>query len=46
MAFAREVADYVHFMDGGVFIEEGPATEVIDHPQAERTRAFLQRLNR
>ncbi|MDR1030857.1 MAG: amino acid ABC transporter ATP-binding protein [Treponema sp.] len=45
MNFAREVADRVLFMDGGVFIESGPAEELIDHPQQERTRAFLKRLN-
>jgi polar amino acid transport system ATP-binding protein len=44
--FAREVADRVLFMDGGAFIEEGPAAEVIDKPRLERTRAFLARLNR
>jgi polar amino acid transport system ATP-binding protein len=33
-------------MDGGAFIEEGPAAEIIDNPQLERTRAFLARLNR
>ncbi|GHT75135.1 polar amino acid ABC transporter ATP-binding protein [Spirochaetia bacterium] len=44
--FAREVADRVLFMDGGSFIEEGPAAEIIDNPQKERTRAFLARLNR
>jgi polar amino acid transport system ATP-binding protein len=44
--FAREVADRVLFMDGGAFIEEGPAAEVIDRPQKERTRAFLARLRR
>ena len=41
MSFAREVADRVVFMDGGVIVEEGPAAEVIDHPHEERTRAFL-----
>ncbi|MDR2795723.1 MAG: amino acid ABC transporter ATP-binding protein [Spirochaetaceae bacterium] len=45
MAFAREVADRVLFMDGGVFIEEGPAASVIDNPQAERTKLFLQNLS-
>ncbi|MDR3311904.1 MAG: amino acid ABC transporter ATP-binding protein [Spirochaetaceae bacterium] len=45
MAFAREVADRVFFMDGGVFVEEGPAAEVIDNPRTDRTRAFLRRLN-
>jgi polar amino acid transport system ATP-binding protein len=44
--FAREVADRVLFMDGGAIIEEGPAAEVIDNPQKERTRAFLARLTR
>ncbi|MDR3248625.1 MAG: amino acid ABC transporter ATP-binding protein [Treponema sp.] len=44
--FAREVADRVLFMDGGAFIEEGKAAEVIDHPRLERTKAFLARLNR
>jgi polar amino acid transport system ATP-binding protein len=46
MGFAREVADRALFMDGGVFIEEGPAAELIDHPREERTRAFLARLSR
>jgi ABC-type polar amino acid transport system ATPase subunit len=45
MAFAREVADRVLFMDGGVFIEEGPASEVIDNPRSERVRLFLQNLS-
>jgi polar amino acid transport system ATP-binding protein len=44
--FAREVADRALFMDGGAFIEEGPAAEIIDNPQLERTKAFLARLNR
>ncbi len=41
MKFARDVADYVIFMDGGVIVEQGPAADVIDHPQHNRTRAFL-----
>ena len=41
MAFAREVADEVLFMDGGVVVERGPAHEVIDHPREERTKQFL-----
>ncbi|MDR0473016.1 MAG: amino acid ABC transporter ATP-binding protein [Treponema sp.] len=44
--FAREVADRVLFMDGGVFVEEGPSKEVIDNPKQERTKTFLARLNR
>lgn len=43
MGFAREVADRVVFMDGGVIVEEGPAEQVIDAPREERTRAFLAR---
>ena len=43
MAFARDVADRVIFMDGGVIVEQGPAHEVIENPKAERTRQFLAR---
>lgn len=45
MTFAREVADRAIFMDGGVIVEEGPAEQVIDHPQAERTKAFLSKIS-
>jgi polar amino acid transport system ATP-binding protein len=41
MGFAREVADTVVFMDGGVVVEEGDPESVIDNPQEERTKAFL-----
>ena len=41
MGFARDVADRILFMDGGVVVEEGPAKELIDHPKEERTRQFL-----
>lgn len=41
MGFARDVADRIVFMDGGVIVEQGPAEQVIDHPREERTRAFL-----
>jgi polar amino acid transport system ATP-binding protein len=44
--FAREVADRVLFMDGGSFIEEGDARDLIDKPKKDRTRAFLARLSR
>ncbi|WP_028245512.1 amino acid ABC transporter ATP-binding protein [Pseudoclavibacter soli] len=44
MAFAREVADHVAFMDGGVIVEQGPAAQVIDTPQHPRTREFLRRV--
>ena len=43
MAFARDVADQVIFMDGGVIVERGPARQVIEHPTQERTRQFLSR---
>ena len=41
MAFARDVADEVMFMDGGLIVERGPARQVIETPQEERTRQFL-----
>ena len=41
MHFARDVADRILFMDGGVVVEEGPAKELIDHPKEERTKQFL-----
>ena len=44
MSFAREVADRVVFMDGGLVVEEGPPAQVIDAPAHERTRAFLARV--
>ena len=43
MAFARDVADQVIFMDGGFIVEQGDPREVIDHPKEERTRQFLSR---
>lgn len=42
--FAREVADQVVFMDGGVVVEKGPASEVLRSPSQERTRRFVHRL--
>ncbi|MBD7908454.1 amino acid ABC transporter ATP-binding protein [Sporosarcina gallistercoris] len=41
MNFAREVADRVIFMDGGVIVEQGNPEDVFDHPKEERTRRFL-----
>ena len=41
MKFARDVADRVIFMDGGVVVEQGTPAEVFDHPKSERTRDFL-----
>lgn len=42
--FARNVADRVIFMDGGVIVEEGKPQDVIDNPKSERTKAFLQKM--
>jgi polar amino acid transport system ATP-binding protein len=41
MGFARDVADRVIFMDGGVIVEEGTPEAVFDHPQHNRTKDFL-----
>ena len=41
MSFARDVADHIIFMDGGYIVEEGPAEQVINNPQQERTKLFL-----
>ena len=43
MAFARDVADQIIFMDGGLIVEQGDPKEVINHPKEERTRQFLSR---
>ena len=45
MAFARDVADHVIFMDGGKICEEGDPKEVFANPQQERTRQFLSHYN-
>ena len=44
IGFAREVADQVAFMDGGVIVEHGTPQQVIDNPQHNRTREFLSNL--
>ncbi|NUR15965.1 MAG: amino acid ABC transporter ATP-binding protein, partial [Dermatophilaceae bacterium] len=44
MSFARDVADHVVFMDGGVVVEEGKPGEVIRNPKHERTKSFLARM--
>jgi polar amino acid transport system ATP-binding protein len=46
MAFARDVADEVIFMDGGIILEKGPAKEVISNPRHERTIQFLSSLEK
>ena len=44
MGFAREVADRVIFMDGGVIIEEGTPDEIFDAPRSERLKSFLAKV--
>ncbi len=43
MAFAREAADRVLYLEGGVVVEEGPPEQVLDEPRQEATRQFLRR---
>ena len=45
MAFARDVSDHVIFMDGGVIVEQGNPTDIINNPTQERTIQFLSRFN-
>ncbi|MFE5091018.1 amino acid ABC transporter ATP-binding protein [Streptomyces sp. NPDC056638] len=44
IGFAREVADTVVFMDEGRIVEQGAPGDVLDHPEHERTRAFLSKV--
>ena len=44
MGFAREVANRLFFMDGGGILEEGTPEQIFDHPQEERTKAFLSKV--
>ena len=43
MAFARDVASHVIFMDDGNIMEQGTPEEVFEHPREERTKQFLSR---
>ncbi len=45
MNFAKEVADYIIFMDDGVIVEQGKAQDVINNPKSERLQNFLSRVN-
>lgn len=45
MTFAKEVSDYIIFMDDGVIAEEGEAKSVIENPQSERLKAFLSKIS-
>jgi len=44
MGFAREVADRVIFMDGGVIVEDGTPEDVFEHTREERTKDFLSKI--
>ncbi|WP_370325221.1 amino acid ABC transporter ATP-binding protein [Euzebya sp.] len=44
MGFAREVADRVIFMDGGVVVEDGPPAQIMEDPQSERLKVFLSQV--
>ncbi|MEH7307703.1 amino acid ABC transporter ATP-binding protein [Neobacillus drentensis] len=44
MGFAKEVGDRVIFMDGGLVVEENIPSDLFDHPQEERTKAFLSKV--
>ncbi len=46
MAFARDVADHVIFMDDGIIVEQGDPMQVFEHPAEERTRQFLSRFTK
>lgn len=45
MSFARDISDYLFFMDGGIIVEEGKPADIINNPKQERTKAFLSRFN-
>jgi polar amino acid transport system ATP-binding protein len=45
MGFARDVADRIVFMDGGVIVEQGEPRNVLEHPESDRLQAFLRRLH-
>ena len=44
MGFAKEVADGVALMDGGVIVEQGPPREVLENPKEDRTKLFLSKV--
>ena len=46
MAFARDIANRVCFLDAGVILEEGPPAQILTAPREERTRRFLERYHR
>jgi polar amino acid transport system ATP-binding protein len=44
MAFARDIADRVCFLDGGVILEQGPPAQIFSAPREPRTQQFLERI--
>jgi polar amino acid transport system ATP-binding protein len=44
MGFARDIANWVCFLDAGVILEQGPPEQIFAAPKSERTRQFLQRI--
>ena len=44
MSFARDIANRVYFLDGGVILEQGDPEQIFSAPREERTRQFLQRI--
>ncbi|HEY8727115.1 MAG TPA: peptide ABC transporter ATP-binding protein, partial [Gaiellaceae bacterium] len=44
MSFARDIADQVCFLDGGVILEQGPPAQILSEPKEPRTQQFLQRI--
>jgi polar amino acid transport system ATP-binding protein len=44
MGFAREIADRVHFLDGGRIVESAPPADLFDHPREPSTQRFLERI--
>ena len=45
MSFARDVADRIFFLEGGVILEQGTPSEIFDHPKFDRTRDFLGKVH-
>jgi polar amino acid transport system ATP-binding protein len=44
MHFAQQIADRIVYMDAGAIVEQGPPSQIFEHPQEPRTRQFLQRV--
>ena len=46
MSFAREVANKILFMNGGIILEEGAPEDIFEHPKNDRTKEFLSSITR